>query len=41
MSIGRRLRWCDQTDAKGGVDSPRRLGFKVAVRRRSFSLSSV
>jgi hypothetical protein len=41
LSIGRRLSWCDRTDAQGGVDSPRSSWFKVAVRRRSSSSSSV
>jgi hypothetical protein len=41
LSTGRRLIWCDRTDAQGGVDSPRSSGFIVAVRRRSSSSSSV
>jgi hypothetical protein len=41
LSTGRRLNWCDRTDAQGGVDSPRSLGFRVAVRRMSSGSSSV
>jgi hypothetical protein len=41
ISTSRRLRWCDRTDAQGGVDSPRSSWFKVAIRRRSSSSSSV
>jgi hypothetical protein len=37
VSINGRLSWCDRTDAQGGVDSPRSLGFIVVVRRRSSS----
>jgi hypothetical protein len=41
LSTNRRLSWCDQTEAQGGVDSPRSLGFRVAVRRRSSGSSYV
>jgi hypothetical protein len=41
LSTHRRLNWCDQTDAQGGVDSPRSSGFRVVVRRRSSSSSYV
>jgi hypothetical protein len=41
LSTGRRLSWCDRTDAQGGVDSPRSSGFRVAVRRMSYGSSSV
>jgi hypothetical protein len=41
LSTGRRLSWCGRTNAQGGVDSPRSSGFRVAVRRRSSSSSSV
>ena len=41
LSTGRRLSWCDRTDAQGGVDSPRSSGFKVVVRRVSSSSSFV
>jgi hypothetical protein len=41
LSTGGKLSWCDQTDAQGGVDSPRSLGFKVAIRRMSFGSSFV
>jgi hypothetical protein len=36
-----RLSWCDQTDSRGGMDSPRSSRFKVVVKRRSSSLSYV
>jgi hypothetical protein len=38
LSIDRRLSWCDQIDAQGGLDYPRRLYFRVVVRRRSLGL---
>jgi hypothetical protein len=41
LSTGRRLIWCDQTNAQGGVNYPRILGFRVVVRRRSSGLSFV
>jgi hypothetical protein len=41
LSTGRRLSWCDRTDAQGGVDSPRSSGFRVAVRRMCFGSSYV
>jgi hypothetical protein len=41
LSIDMRLSWCDRTDAQGRVDSPRSSGFRRAVRRMSFGLSSV
>jgi hypothetical protein len=41
LSTGRRLSQCSRTNAQGGVDSPRSSGFRVAVRRRSSSSSSV
>jgi hypothetical protein len=37
----RRLNRCDQTNAQGGVDSPRSSRFRVVVRRRSSSSSYV
>jgi hypothetical protein len=37
LSTNRRLSWCDRTDAQSGVDSPRSLGFRVVVKRRSSS----
>jgi hypothetical protein len=41
LSTGRRLNQCGQTNARDGVDSPRSSGFRVALRRRSSSSSSV
>jgi hypothetical protein len=41
ISIGKRLIWCDRISSQGGVDSPRRSGFRVAIRRRYFGLSFV
>jgi hypothetical protein len=41
LSTGRRLSWCDRTDAQGGMDSPRISGFIVAIRKMSSGLSSV
>jgi hypothetical protein len=41
LSTGRRLNQCDQTDAQGGVDSPRSSGFWVTVMRRYSSSSYV
>jgi hypothetical protein len=40
LTTGKRLSWCDQTDAQGGVDSPRSSEFKADVRR-SFGSSFV
>jgi hypothetical protein len=39
LSTGRRLSWCDRTDAQGGVDSHWSSGFKVVVRRISYGSS--
>jgi hypothetical protein len=42
LSIGRRLSWCDRTEAQSGrMDSPRSSGFRVVVRRMSSSSSSM
>jgi hypothetical protein len=41
LSTGRRLSQCGRTNAQGGLDSPRRSGFWVGVKRRSSSSSSV
>jgi hypothetical protein len=41
LSTDRRLSWCEWTEAQGGVDSPRSLGFRVVARRRYSDSSSV
>jgi hypothetical protein len=41
LSIGRKLNQCGRTNAQDGVDSPRISRFRVAVGRRSSSLSFV
>jgi hypothetical protein len=41
LSTDRRLSWCGRTNAQGGVDSLRSLGFQIVVRKRYSSSSYV
>jgi hypothetical protein len=41
LSTNTRLSLCGRTNARGGVDSPRSSGFRIALRIRSSSSSYV